>query len=74
MAHFVYHALRAWLLAFMLLSLLAACLYDPLRLGQVQLPVALGAAVTIVIFKIRAIPAWNRLIAYARQEGTQTAE
>ena len=64
----------AMLLAFMLLSLLAAGLYDALRLGQVQLSVALGAAATIVIFKVRAIPAWNRLIAYATQDGSQTAE
>ena len=111
-AHFVYHGLRGWLLAFGLifvvgaasqiltftqthlldeenrdiiravapygrmrailsaiitvLSLCAWILYDALRLGQVQLVVALIALVAIIAFLGSSVPFWNRVLAYTR--------
>ena len=47
-------------------------LYDVLRLGQVQLSVALTAVVGILVWIGSAVPYGNRLRAYAR--GTQRAE
>ncbi len=111
-AHFVYHGLRGWLLAFSLtfivgaaaqiltltqtrllaeenrdimhvlapygrmratlsavitlISLCAWIFYDVLRLGQVQLVVALIALVAIIAFLGSSVPFWNRVLAYTR--------
>ena len=48
------------------LSLCAWALYDVLRLGQVQLVVALVALVGIIVFIGSSVPYWNQVLAYAR--------
>ncbi len=48
------------------LSLCAWALYDVLRLGQVQLVVALVALVGIIVFIGNSMPYWNQVLAYAR--------
>src|SRR5579864_2356309 len=48
------------------LSLCAWALYDVLRLGQVQLVVALVALVGIIVFIGSSMPYWNQVLAYAR--------
>lgn len=50
------------------LSLCAWALYDVLRLGQVQLVVALVALVGIIVFIGSSVPYWNQVLAYARGE------
>jgi hypothetical protein len=49
------------------LSLAAGALYDVLGLGQVRLGVALGALVAGCVYLGRSVPAWNRLLTYARR-------
>ena len=52
------------------LSLCAWALYDVLRLGQVQLVVALVALVGIIVFIGSSVPYWNQVLAYARGDKT----
>jgi hypothetical protein len=47
------------------LSLSAWALYDVLRLGQVQLIVALAAFIGSGVFIGSSVPFWNRFLAYA---------
>ncbi|MGI8688000.1 MAG: hypothetical protein ACR2M3_05420 [Thermomicrobiales bacterium] len=55
------------------LSLAAAGFYTILRLGQRPLAVAIGIFVVACLFLGRSVPAWNRLLAYAREDEGGTA-
>lgn len=56
----------AFLVALAVLYLGAWTLYDVLRLGQVQLAVALVALLGIGVAVASTVPYWNRVLAYAR--------
>jgi len=63
----------ALLVIFAALSLCAGALYDALGLGQARLAVALGALAAVCAFVGRPVPAWRRLLVYAR-DGERGAE
>jgi hypothetical protein len=66
---------RAVLGTVILVFCLAAwALYDVLRLGQVQIVVALAALVAIIVFLGSSVPYWNRVLAYAQGRYRKAAD